>query len=89
MARKIGEHDFKMPVRAFLLQSNAATFSVGVFAWVAASTATGMRPAKAKVRVAGPRTKAGYKLVHDKAKEVMVALDAGTYAGPKLVRVGA
>lgn len=88
MGRKIGEHDFIMPTWADYLRRNMLTFSVGVFVWVATSTAAGMRPGKAKVRVAGPATRAGYDAVHDRAKEVANALDAGTYAGPKLVRVG-
>lgn len=93
MGRKVGGHDFVMPkldsqewsmsIRHF------KTFSVGVFLWIPTRAKGGIKRGKAKVRVSGPVSDAGRKLVYDAALEVANALDAGTYAGPKLVRVGA
>jgi len=92
MGRKVGEHDFVMPkldsqewattLRYF------RTFSVGVFLWIPTRAKGGIKRGKAKVRVSGPVSYEGLKLVYDKALEVANALDAGTYAGPKMVRVG-
>ena len=91
MGRKVGEHDFVMPAECSSAWGVATkyfkTFSVGVFAWVPAKT--GIKRGAAKVRVSGPVSHDGRKLVYDKALEVANALDAGTYTGPKLVRVGA
>jgi len=92
MGRKVGEHDFIMPRFGSQGWGTALmcykTFSVGVFAWVPALSKSGIKRGAAKVRVSGPATSAGHKLVHDKAQEIANALDAGTYDGPKLVRVG-
>lgn len=93
MGRKVGEHDFVMPEVGSddwaVTTKYFKTFSVGVFLWIPTRTKGGIKRGKAKVRVSGPVSDAGRKLVYDKALEVANALDAGTYAGPTLVRVGA
>ncbi len=90
MGRKVGEHDFIMPSKAALrCVRNQATFSIGVFVWVPTKDGLDVKKSATKVRVSGPVTTAGYKAVHDKAKEVANALDAGAYDGPKTIRVGA
>ncbi len=93
MGRKVGEHDFVMPVECSsgwgISLSNFKTFSVGVFLWIPTRSKGGIKRGAAKVRVSGPVSHDGLKLVYDKALEVANALDAGTYTGPKLVRVGA
>ena len=92
MGRKVGEHDFIMPDVGSRAWSTALryfkTFSVGVFLWVPTRSKAGIKRGAAKVRVSGPVSDTGLKLVYDKALEVANALDAGTYTGPKLVRVG-
>ena len=92
MGRKVGEHDFVMPdigSREWgVALRNYKTFSVGVFLWVPTRAKGGIKRGKAKMRVSGPANHDGLKLVYDKALEVANALDAGTYNGPKLVRVG-
>ena len=92
MGRKVGEHDFIMPAECSsawdVTAKHFKTFSVGVFLWIPTRTKGGIKRGKAKVRVSGPASDAGRKLVYDKALEVANALDAGTYTGPKLVRVG-
>jgi len=62
------------------------TFSVGVFEWVPMSGGCrGMKRGKVKVRVKGPTSHPDR--VAAKAREIVTALDAGTYTGPKTVSV--
>lgn len=88
MGRKVGEHDFVMPILGtpawFDTPTRWKTFSVGVFCWVEAANG-GLKKGAAKVRIIGRTNSTGHKLVHAKALEVANALDAGTYAGPKRV----
>ncbi len=92
MGRKAGEHDFVMPAECSstwgVTLKHFKTFSVGVFLWIPTRAKGGIKRGKAKVRVSGPASHEGLRLVYDKALEVKNALDAGTYAGPRLVRVG-
>jgi hypothetical protein len=60
------------------------TFSVGIFQWVPKASG-GLKKSKVKVRVYGS---VDYPdSVYDRAEEIVRALDAGTYDGPKSVRV--
>ena len=59
------------------------SFSVGVFPWV--SAAVGLKSGKAVVRVVGDPGRA--EVVRQKCEEVRLALDAGTYVGPKTIHV--
>jgi hypothetical protein len=60
------------------------TFSVGVFEWLPTVDGKSVKRGKIKVRVIGRRdTKTG--TVAFACDEVARKLDAGTYAGPKLV----
>ena len=61
------------------------SFSYGIFEMAPAKTATGWKKGPVKVRVGGPSGKA--KEIKAKTEEIVVALDAGTYAGPKNVKV--
>ena len=63
------------------------TFSVGIFEYVLKKGGKEIKRSKAKVRVSGPYSKP--ELVYVKAKEIVEQLDAGTYKGPKNVRVKA
>lgn len=67
----------------FFSQSN--TFSLGIFQWVAKDSGKGLRKTAVKVRVSGPTHTP--ETVYAKADEIVKALDAGTYAGPKNVTV--
>lgn len=61
------------------------TFSVGVFEWVKRSSRFGVKRGLVKVRVEGLSSQS--EAVYAKAAEVVNQLDAGTYAGPKRIRV--
>jgi hypothetical protein len=61
------------------------TFSVGVFEWVERSTRFGVKRGLIKVRVEGLSSQS--EAVYAKAAEVVNQLDAGTYTGPKRIRV--
>lgn len=61
------------------------TFSYGIFEMVPAKTATGWKKGPVKVRVSGPTSQT--EAVKAKAEQIVAALDAGTYAGPKNVKV--
>lgn len=60
------------------------TFSVGVFEWVPKASGKGVKRSAVKVRVSG--LTAQPERVDAKAAEIVAALDAGTYKGPKHVR---
>ena len=63
------------------------TFSVGVYEWVPKASGKGCKKSAVKVRVSGPID--DYDRVYAKAAEITAAIDAGTYTGPKHVRVAA
>lgn len=61
------------------------TFSLGIFQWVPKSSGKGCKRSAVKVRVKGAVDKPS--AVYSKAGEIVAALDAGTYTGPKNVSV--
>jgi hypothetical protein len=61
------------------------TFSVGIFEWVPKSSGRGSKRGKVKVRVKGSTSDPDS--VAAKAREIVAALDAGAYIGPKTVNV--
>ena len=81
--KKLGKHAFDMPIVG--ASTPHLTFSVGVFEWVPAGKKIGKKKGKAKVRVSG--ASANPEAVYAKAREIVADLDAGTYTGPKNVRV--
>lgn len=89
--RKVGKHDFYgsySPQGGTHCFGGQQTFSVGCFQWLARPTRyvhLGPRCGTVKVRVSGPVGKQDQ--VEAKAREICAQLDAGTYAGPKNVKV--
>lgn len=63
---------------------NMETFSVGIFEWIPKST-KGLKKSPVKVRVSGPTSQP--EMIYKKAREIVAQLDAGTYTGPKKVKV--
>jgi hypothetical protein len=61
------------------------TFSVGCYELVPRADGKGTKRGKVKVRVSGPVSDPS--AVYTKAEEILQALDAGVYSGPKTVRV--
>jgi len=61
------------------------TFSVGCYELVPRKSGEGTKRGKVKVRVAGPLSRPHD--VYRKASEICAQIDAGTYTGPKNVRV--
>ncbi len=64
---------------------NQLTFSVGIFEWIPKSGGKGVKKSAVKVRVTGPCSNP--EAVKAKAEEIVAQLDAGTYSGPKNVKV--
>lgn len=79
-----GKHDFDKP-SVIYDKTWMNTFSVGVFPWVLSSNGKFLKKGKAKVRVSGMSEQP--QKVYDKALEIALELDAGTYKGPKNVKV--
>lgn len=66
------------------------TFSVGVFEWIGKAGTKGNNPEHLKKSVVKVRVYGLVKhpeKVYDKALEICALLDAGTYDGPKKVKV--
>jgi hypothetical protein len=86
--KEVGRHDFSGRCESidFCEASLFATFSVGVFQWVPKMSGKGMKKSKVKVRVIGLAGQAD--AVYSRAREIAGQLDAGTYDGTKVVRVG-
>ena len=85
---KIGTHGFRgscAPKEGSTSVNNMQTFSLGIFEWLGKKTAPGYKIGKAKVRVVGFCDHSA--AVYAKAREIIAQLDAGTYTGPKRVRV--
>ena len=61
------------------------TFSVGCFQWLPSASKGIAKKGKCKVRVYG--RKDDPQLVYEAADRICRELDAGTYAGPKTVRI--
>jgi len=85
---KAGTHSYDgacRPGACAMSMSSQKTFSVGIFEWVPKAHCKGYKRGPVKVRVYGlvsdPRS------VDIKAREIVTALNAGTYTGPKRVRV--
>ena len=80
-------HTFAGQCEPGFLRNHAsyATFSVACFELVPKKSGLGVKCGKAKVRVIGPISNP--EAVYKKAAEICVALDDGTYAGPKTVRL--
>lgn len=77
-----GKHDFD---RITFSPGSFSTISIGVFPWVLSSSGKFLKKGKSKVRVIGDS--AQVEKIHEKALEIARELDAGTYAGPKNVKV--
>lgn len=87
---KARRHDFSgacEPVDGITRGGAYNTFSLGIFEWVACKDPSFLKRGKVKVRVSGPVSKAD--AVRATAAEIVSALDAGTYNGPKRVKVKA
>jgi hypothetical protein len=67
------------------LGSTHKTFSLGVFPILNKASGKGTKRGPVKVRVSGSVKNA--EAVKAKARQIMEQLDAGTYVGPKTVRV--
>ena len=84
-----GKHGFYgscAPGTAGVLHYSAQeTFSVGVFQWESKNNGRGCKRRAVKVRVKGPF--GNPSAVYAKANQIVAALDAGTYVGPKNVTV--
>lgn len=84
-----GKHDFEGSCApgtdGVLKHSTQETFSLGIFQWVPKNSGKGCKRGAVKVRVKGPFHKPTD--VYAKAGEIVAALDAGTYSGPKNVTV--
>ncbi len=84
-----GKHGFDgscAPGSAGVLQySVQETFSVGIFQWLAKASGRGCKRSAVKVRVKEPF--GNPSAVYAKANEIVAALDAGAYVGPKNVTV--
>lgn len=81
----IGTHGIAgkcLPDRAWPSQE---TFSLGVFEWLPTKDGHATKRGKVKVRIVGSVSHP--EAVKRKATEIAAQLDAGTYAGPKTVRV--
>lgn len=61
------------------------TFSYGIFQWIPKASGKGHKRSTVKVRVSGRCENAD--AVRRRTEEIVAALDAGTYQGPKNVRV--
>lgn len=61
------------------------SFSIGIFRWVLKGNGKSLKKESAKVRVVGGS--AARKKMLEKCEEIRKQLDAGTYKGPKTVRV--
>ena len=62
-----------------------STFSVGCFQWLPSARKGMAKKGKVKVRVYGRRDNP--EPVYEAAERICRELDAGTYAGPKTIRV--
>ena len=60
-------------------------FSLGIFQWMPKSGGKGLKMGKAKVRVSG--FSSNPEAVYARAHKIISELNAGTYTGPKNVRV--
>ena len=63
------------------------TFSVGIFPIIPKASGKGTKRGAVVVRVSGPTDAKGVAAVEAKAREIIAALSAGTYAGPKRVTI--
>jgi hypothetical protein len=79
------EHDFSGACEPGRAHGVHQTFSLGVFQWVAKAGGKGLKKSSVKVRVSGSVYEA--ERVREAARKVCNELDAGTYSGPKAVRV--
>jgi hypothetical protein len=81
---KAGSHAWHGNYDPFWRRCRTKTFSVGCFQWLPKAEG-GVKRRPILVRVFGSTSKP--ELVYAKAKQIRKELDAGTYAGPKNVRV--
>ncbi len=63
------------------------TFSVGIFEWIPRADGKGLKKSPVKVRVSGHSLNP--RAVYEAAQKIVAELDAGTYSGPKRVKVHA
>jgi len=82
------KHDFDgacSPNKFTTFNSSFESFSVGVFEWIPTKDGSSTKKGKVKVRVKGATSEPDK--VFDKAREIVAALDAGVYVGPRNVTV--
>lgn len=84
---KAGFHDFDRSSLKFRLDEGVDSFTISVFQWGVSVDGKKLKRGKSKVSVRGLRVHRD--MVHSKALEVLEALDAGTYTGPKSMFVRA
>ena len=81
----IGSHAYDGSCAPGRTSDRYDTFSVGVFEWVYTTASRRAKRGPVKVRVKGRTSDA--EAVYRRALDVVAALDAGTYTGPKLIDV--
>jgi len=81
----LGSHDFDGSRSPTFHDPFYPTFSVGVFQWVLRADKKHVKRGKMKVRITG--FCCNPEPVHALAREVVRALDAGTYVGAKRVTI--
>ncbi len=86
--KEAGKHDFDgacSPDKYLTFSSLFESFSVGIFEWIPKQNGRGTKKGKVKVRVKGLTSE--HEKVEGKAREIVAALDAGVYVGPRNVKV--
>lgn len=85
MGNEVGRHDFAGACVPGGISgwSGQRTFSVGIFRWIPTANGKSRKKSAVGVRVSGSCSDP--ELVYAKAREIVAALDAGTYHGPKSV----
>jgi len=81
----IGKHGYSGACRPGAGWASQQTFSVGIFEWLPKASGNGEKKSAVKVRVSGPVSMP--REVERRAAEIVKELDAGTYCGPKKVKV--
>jgi hypothetical protein len=83
---KRGQHDFALNHFSVAHpNSGLKTFTVSVFEWVFTRDKSCLKSGTVKVRVIGAPENAA--AVYAKAEEIVILLDAGSYAGAKSITV--
>jgi len=85
MDKIIGKH--YAPPAVFSCGYHCMTVSIGVCEVLPTYGGKSTKLGKALVRVSGPNTPEGVERINAMAERIALALDEGTYTGPKTVRV--